>query len=64
MKYFVGVVTGKGPQSARITLETSRLNGFFDCVKTGSIEGPVKQERIEDVISETGATRSDVLYYP
>ena len=59
---YIGLVTGKGLRSTQITLETYNLADFFDCIKTGSIRGPVKKERIEEVISETQFDRSEILY--
>lgn len=59
---YIGLVTGKGLRSTQITLETYNLADFFDCIKTGSIHGPVKKERIEKVISETQFDRSEIMY--
>jgi phosphoglycolate phosphatase/pyrophosphatase PpaX len=59
---YLGLVTGKGLRSTRITLKVYNLSGFFGCIKTGSIHGPVKRERIEEVISETNLDRSEILY--
>lgn len=59
---YIGIVTGKGPISTQITLETYNLLGFFKCVKTGSIHGSVKSERIEEVIKETNSSPESFLY--
>lgn len=59
---YVGLVTGKGSHSTEITLETYHLENFFDCIKTGSIHGPVKKERINEVLSETQMDRSEFVY--
>ena len=59
---YVGLITGKGPHSTQITLETYQLDVFFDCIKTGSIHGPVKKERIEEVLAETNLPRSEFCY--
>jgi len=39
---YVGLVTGKGARSTQISLEIYNLTNSFDCIKTGSIKGPVK----------------------
>jgi phosphoglycolate phosphatase-like HAD superfamily hydrolase len=59
---YVGLVTGKGPKSTQLTLESYALLDYFDCVKTGSIVGPVKRERIEEVIKETKLPRENFVY--
>ena len=59
---FVGLVTGKGKKSTDVTLDFYGLSGFFDTVKTGSEWGPVKKERIEEVIAETRVPRDRFLY--
>lgn len=59
---YVGMVTGKGARSTQITLKSYHLGNFFNCVKTGSIHGPVKKERIEEVIRESGIPRTDFMY--
>ncbi len=61
-KRFLGLVTGKGPQSTRLTLEAYGLLNCFDCIKTGSRTGPVKKERIQEVLDETGLPRQDFFY--
>ncbi len=61
-KYYVGLITGKGPKSTQLTLESYGLLDYFDCVKTGSEVGPVKRDRIEEVIKETGLPREDFIY--
>ncbi|MEI6890628.1 MAG: HAD-IA family hydrolase [Pontiella sp.] len=59
---YVGLVTGKGPVSTEITLEAYGLTDFFDGIKTGSIRGPVKKERMEEVLQETHYSPSDFIY--
>lgn len=59
---YVGMVTGKGWKSTKITLEAYGLENMFSCIKTGSIHGPVKKDRIEEVISETRISRTKILY--
>jgi FMN phosphatase YigB (HAD superfamily) len=58
----VGLVTGKGPRSAAMTLARFGLGDCFDVVKTGEASGPVKDRRIEEVIAEFSPPREDVLY--
>lgn len=59
---FVGLVTGKGHKSMRLTLKHYRLEDYFDVVKTGNPSGPSKDRRIEEVIIEFSLDRSEVLY--
>ncbi len=59
---FVGLVTGKGPKSAALTLERYGLSDYFDVTKTGSPVGPIKDRCIEEIIDEYTLTREDTLY--
>jgi phosphoglycolate phosphatase/pyrophosphatase PpaX len=58
----VGLVTGKGEQSTRVTLSNYGLEEYFDVIKTGVAFGPVKDRRIEEVIEEFSLDREEVLY--
>lgn len=46
----LAVVTGKGPRSARISLETLQLTEFFPLVETGSPAGGVKPAAMRRVL--------------
>ena len=59
---FIGMVTGKGERSTLITLEQYGLEGYFDIIKTGSPDGPVKPGRIEELISERCDPKESYLY--
>ena len=59
---FVGLVTGKGPRSLSITLRRYGLTDFFDAVKPGRPEGPVKEACIEEILAEHPLRREGVLY--
>mgnify|MGYP000029456744 CR=1 FL=1 len=59
---FVALVTGKGEMSTVLTLESYDLTDYFDAVKTGSPEGPVKELRIEEVIAAHALRREETLY--
>lgn len=59
---FVGLVTGKGPQSAALTLARYGLENHFDAIKTGESSGPIKDRCIEEIIAEFSLSRDDVLY--
>ncbi|MGL6313036.1 HAD family hydrolase [Vibrio sp. WXL103] len=61
-KIYTAMVTGKGEKSTKITLDVFGLNEYFSIVKTGSIEGPVKPQRIEEVILESGIDRANTYY--
>jgi phosphoglycolate phosphatase/pyrophosphatase PpaX len=59
---FVGLITGKGEQSTKVTLRNYGLEDYFDVVKTGAPSGPVKDRRIEEVIEEFSLDREEILY--
>lgn len=59
---FTAMVTGKGEKSTKITLEVFGLSDYFPIVKTGSIEGPVKPQRIEEVLTKSGINRTETYY--
>jgi phosphoglycolate phosphatase/pyrophosphatase PpaX len=59
---FVGMVTGKGSLSAAITLNRYGLSDYFDTVKTGSPEGPIKERCFEEIIESFSINRNDILY--
>jgi len=56
------IVTGKGRESAEISLQFFQLNGYFDAVETGSLEGSVKKECIRKVVDRWQLPPEDVLY--
>jgi phosphoglycolate phosphatase-like HAD superfamily hydrolase len=57
-----GVVTGKGPRSAQISLEVLGIDSFFDAVEAGSIDGPVKAEKISHIVEQWGVPPEAVVY--
>ena len=56
----LAVVTGKGPQSAAISLERFRLAEFFRPVEAGSPSGGVKPAAIRRVLDQWGLDPSEV----
>ncbi len=58
----LGLVTAKGSESARITLEVLALNGVFDPIETGSDHGFVKAEAIGRVLAAWGLPAGRVAY--
>ncbi len=50
----LAVVTGKGPQSARISLEAMRLAEYFPVVEAGSPAGGVKPAAMRRVLGKWG----------
>ena len=58
----VAIVTGKGAQSAAISLRRLGLDGHFEIVKTGSPEGSIKPRAIREVLSEWGMSPADAVY--
>lgn len=59
---FIGMVTGKGPKSTLITLEQYGLSEHFEMIRTGSPDGPVKPDRIEEIVSTRNDPKSSYLY--
>lgn len=60
--HYVGMVTGKGPISTRITLQAYGLENAFATVRTGSPKGPVKDKHFRDIIAESGLPAEAFLY--
>lgn len=58
----LAVVTGKGRQSAAISLAQLGLTRYFDSVETGSPDGSVKVRCIERVLRKWGIAPSRVAY--
>jgi len=56
------IVTGKSRQSAQISLQQFNLNGYFEAVETGSIEGSAKKSRILKVLKIWQLPPETVLY--
>lgn len=56
------VVTGKGPLSARITLEKLELDRTFEVVSAGSVEGQFKDTAIAAIVDGWHMDRQEVLY--
>ena len=56
------IVTGKGRESAEISLKFFQLDGYFDAVETGSLDGSVKKECIHKVVDRWQIAPEDVLY--
>ncbi len=46
----LGIITGKGPRSAEISLRQLQLRPYFELVETGSPQGPVKTRQIRDAL--------------
>jgi pyrophosphatase PpaX len=50
----MAIVTGKGPQSAALSLEALGLAKFFDVVEAGSARGGVKPQAMRKVVAAWG----------
>lgn len=57
----LAIVTGKGPGSARISLETFDLQGFFPIVEAGSPDGGVKPAAMRRVLRRWGIAPRTVI---
>ncbi|MXV17319.1 HAD family hydrolase [Hufsiella ginkgonis] len=59
----VGMVTGKGARSLRITFGKMDLEKHFDVVETGSPEGVVKGKAITSILERWGDIAKDEVIY-
>jgi phosphoglycolate phosphatase-like HAD superfamily hydrolase len=58
----LAMVTGKGAESTRISLEQFGLAGYFEVLETGSPEAAVKVEGIHNVLSRLKTDVNQALY--
>lgn len=58
----LALVTGKGAQSAVVTLEIFKIASCFDAIETGSPHGPNKVEGIRRVLEILGITPDESVY--
>jgi phosphoglycolate phosphatase-like HAD superfamily hydrolase len=56
------IVTGKGAESAQISLDYFKLDGRFEQVETGSLHGSAKEVCIKKVVEGWQFQRENVLY--
>lgn len=58
----LGMFTGKGLHSTRISLQQFGLAEYFETLQTGSPHGPNKVKGIQDVLQQLGVSASESLY--
>lgn len=58
----VGIVTGKGRQSADITLRRYGMEGLFDAIEAGSPTGPRKPEGLAVMLERFGLAPDEAVY--
>ena len=58
----VGIVTGKGRQSADITLRRYGMEGLFDAIEAGSPNGPRKPEGLAALLKRFGLSPDEAVY--
>ena len=58
----LGLVTGKGPQSTRISLRRFGLEATFEVVETGSPQGPRKAEALQHILSDWKLDARETVY--
>jgi phosphoglycolate phosphatase-like HAD superfamily hydrolase len=58
----LGLVTGKGPSTTRMSLTHFGLDGVFDAVEVGSPQGVVKAAAIARVVARWGVAAGEVIY--
>ncbi|WP_207426619.1 HAD family hydrolase [Pedobacter sp. SYSU D00535] len=59
----MAMVTGKGPHSAKISLDYFSLSAFFDRIETGSPTGPRKAEGIQHILNDWPNLRKEEVWY-
>ncbi len=60
--YSIALITGKGEESCRITLEQFGMSDDFCTIKTGSSEHPNKDRSITEILHDFGLTTNEFLY--
>ena len=58
----LALVTGKGEQSAEITLGIFGVRSYFDAIETGSPQGPRKVQGMRSVLEQLGVAPGESLY--
>jgi len=58
----LAMVTGKGPNSTRLSLQQFQLEQYFEVLETGSPEGPNKINGIRNVLSRLKADSNSSIY--
>lgn len=58
----LGIVTGKGKESADISMRHLGLAPYFDAVETGSIEGSTKYELIRKLLEDWNVRPEEAAY--
>ncbi len=58
----LGLVTGKGPRSAEISLKYLRIAHYFDAIRAGSSDGDRKPAGIREMIARWGLPPEEVAY--
>jgi phosphoglycolate phosphatase-like HAD superfamily hydrolase len=58
----IGMVTGKGIHSTRLSLKQFGLQLYFEVLETGSPEGPSKKKGIKAVLEQLNTSVSDSIY--
>jgi phosphoglycolate phosphatase/pyrophosphatase PpaX len=58
----LGIVTGKGRESAEISMRRLGLSPYFDAVEAGSLDGSIKRTSILRMIADWGIAPEDAAY--
>ena len=58
----LGIVTGKGARSSRISTRTWGLDPYFSGIETGSMDGPVKPRGMRTLLKQWGLPPQAVAY--
>ncbi|CCH52819.1 phosphoglycolate phosphatase [Fibrisoma limi BUZ 3] len=59
----LGLVTGKGEHSTRISLQQFRLASYFEYVETGWVHGPRKVDGIKAILSQWSDLPKENVWY-
>lgn len=58
----LALVTGKGVGSTELTMKHFELHRYFDFIKTGSPTGPIKEQRIKEILDAWLLPKEQVAY--
>lgn len=58
----ISMVTGKGAQSAEITLDKFGIKHYFEHVETGSMQGSIKPKCIDKIVKNWDLSKENIYY--
>lgn len=58
----LGIITGKGRETAEISLRYTGVAPYFDAIETGSVKGVVKAGAITEMLTAWGISKDEAAY--